>query len=1306
MVLNGWRRWFPRRSLPSRKSRSFRPLLEVLEDRRLLAAFVVNSAGDDPDGNYLAPYNDHIGDTGHSPLFDSDGSLIGFTPFSGLCTLRAAIQQANADGVPATITFDPGVTTIFTAGLPIITVPVVIDGTNVAGKPGVELVGGGGNGLALVAGGSTVKGMVIHSFAGAGIALSGGGGNVIQNNYLGTDVTGTVALPNAVGVGIDHSAGTPLGGTSAAARNLISGNSAWGISIFGFGPSASGNVVEGNFIGTDVTGLAALGNGQGVTIGAFANTIGGTGGEATRNIISGNTKDGVFLQVSATGNVVEGNYIGTDKTGTIALPNLLNGVEIAGASTNMIGGDRAVAGNVISGNGEDGVLITGAAATMNVVQGNFIGTQGDCTSKLGNGWQGVLVTDDASLNTIGGTADGTGNTIAFNGSSIGLQGHGVEVASGISNAIRHNSIYKNEGRGIDLGNDSFTLNDLSDADAGANNLQNYPVVTGVSFNGDKKKITFRLDIPPTPLSWFHVDFFANTEPNGSGFGDGEKFLFSRDYQADLSGHPITFTEEFAATDTFIATTATDQFNNTSEFSLVDTDGDGLADAWEKNGPELWARGGIDLDEDGTVDFRLQSVAGEPPPDPNHKDLFVEVDALGGRGALAGKLAPTQATLNMVRDGVNGVGGFANAPNANVQNPDGRDGVNLHVLLDETNLHNAVAMNDSFPNTWADFDAFKAAHFGTTGEQGKPTVLAAKALVYRYCVFANTYGGSGSSGLAELGGNDFIVALGGGFPEDAKDAATTWRTTYAAERADQQAATFLHELGHTLGLHHGGGDDINGKPNYLSVMRYGHQFNEAGFAWGVGVLPFDQLIRTNRPLDYSHSALPTLQENGGLNEAAGIQGPVGLLTLYGSFGQRRIGPSDGAIDWNSDLVFGGRNVTSDVNWILDKRSLPPSPGQALTGYDDWSNLVYDFRSSARFPDGQHGDDAGGDEETDADYLNGVLGGQHDLSIHDVRVIEGNSGTAMAVFTVSLLPASDQAVTVDYATADGAATAGSDYLPTRGTLTFPPGTTSQTITVLVKGDTLAEPDKSFFVNLSNPSQAVLVFAQGVGTIRDSGSTTAATATEGVATGDQVVATFTAPFADSLPGDFSALISWDDGTTSAGIVRQVAGTRFEVLGHHTYSEAGTYTTNVQVTAADGTSLLTHNTTFTVANAPLAPTTSTITFPDREVLTATGLRFRATARRKVTGSVATFSDTNLQNVAGNFTASIDWGDRTAPSRGTVTLSGRTFFVTGSHTFRRPGKYKVTVTIRDEGGTVVTSVSHVQVLRGSRRRSRRKPTK
>src|SRR5436190_1800088 len=103
MFLDGWRRWLGRdhraARTPSRKGsrpRTCRPCVEPLEHRLLLTAYVVNSAGDEPDGNYLAPYNDHVADTGHSPLFDDDGHLIGYTPFTGECTLRAAIQQANA----------------------------------------------------------------------------------------------------------------------------------------------------------------------------------------------------------------------------------------------------------------------------------------------------------------------------------------------------------------------------------------------------------------------------------------------------------------------------------------------------------------------------------------------------------------------------------------------------------------------------------------------------------------------------------------------------------------------------------------------------------------------------------------------------------------------------------------------------------------------------------------------------------------------------------------------------------------------------------------------------------------------------------------------------------------------------------------------------------------------------------------------------------------------------------------------------------------------------------------------------------
>jgi large repetitive protein len=106
----------------------------------------------------------------------------------------------------------------------------------------------------------------------------------------------------------------------------------------------------------------------------------------------------------------------------------------------------------------------------------------------------------------------------------------------------------------------------------------------------------------------------------------------------------------------------------------------------------------------------------------------------------------------------------------------------------------------------------------------------------------------------------------------------------------------------------------------------------------------------------------------------------------------------------------------------------------------------------------------------------------LSINNVTVTEGNTGTTPAVFTVTLSAASSQTVTVNYATADGKATAGSDYTATAGTLTFTPGTTSQTITVAVLGDTVKESTETFFVNLSNATNATIASGRGRGTILD--------------------------------------------------------------------------------------------------------------------------------------------------------------------------------------------------------------------------------
>src|SRR5208337_3951679 len=211
-----------------------------------------------------------------------------------------------------------------------------------------------------------------------------------------------------------------VGGAGEPARNIISGNVGDGVRII---DSSSANLVQGNFIGTNLDGTQRFGNlGNGVEINSFssANTIGGTT-EAARNVISGNGLDGILIQLSPAnpepGNYVQGNYIGTDQSGTNSLGNLHNGVSILDAPNNLIGGILTGAGNVISGNGQDGILIVtinvSSGSTGDLVQGNFIGTDATGANPLGNQDNGVALTGAAGI-TIGGTTARARNIISSN----------------------------------------------------------------------------------------------------------------------------------------------------------------------------------------------------------------------------------------------------------------------------------------------------------------------------------------------------------------------------------------------------------------------------------------------------------------------------------------------------------------------------------------------------------------------------------------------------------------------------------------------------------------------------------------------------------------------------------------------------------------------------------------------------------------------------------------------------------------------------------------------------------------------------
>ncbi|MBI3952270.1 MAG: hypothetical protein HY314_17610 [Acidobacteria bacterium] len=349
---------------------------------------------------------------------------------SGAGSLRQAILGANASPGADMINFSVGSggkTINLTSALPTITDAVTIDGTTqpgFAGEPIINLNGAatsGGDGLSITAGRCAVRGLVINNFRSDGIELTTNGGNVIEGNFIGTDLNGTADQGNAQqGVLINGSSGNTIGGATPSAGNLISGNDFSGVAIVG---GASGNIVQGNFIGTDLTGASDLGNSlDNVFIdGSRNNTVGGTMAGA-RNIISGSDN---FYGVEifgggATGNLVQGNYIGTDVTGTADRGNTRDGVLINGGSANTIGGTAAEAGNLISGNDFSGVAIA-FGATRNLVQGNLIGTDVTGSADRGNNRDGVFIGFGASNNTIGGAATRAGNLISGNNSD------GVEI---------------------------------------------------------------------------------------------------------------------------------------------------------------------------------------------------------------------------------------------------------------------------------------------------------------------------------------------------------------------------------------------------------------------------------------------------------------------------------------------------------------------------------------------------------------------------------------------------------------------------------------------------------------------------------------------------------------------------------------------------------------------------------------------------------------------------------------------------------------------------------------------------------------
>jgi parallel beta-helix repeat protein len=553
--------------------------------------------------------------------------LVTTTNDTGEGSLRKALSDANNNPGLDLIGFDipgPGVHTITPLSkLPNIMDPVTIDASTQPGFDGTPLIEinaslmGPYQVFDVFAGNTNIRGFAINRvLGGTAIILWTIGGDVIEGNFFGTDPSGTVAPGNAYNAVIVHSPNNRIGGRNAFSRNIFSGNGYPALALAG--PGAYGNVVRGNYFGTDVSGTVKLGNTQEdilVIGGASYDTIGGPESGA-RNVISGSTfQPGIsIIDSTVTGIQIIGNYIGTDASGMIAMGNAGNGIYLRDAVANAIGGrvfgsrniisgnqspgvfldgkarkievlnnyigvgelgfvampntkgvvingasDNLIEGNTISGNTIYGVEIRNVGASGNRVKGNTIGLSAAYAIPVGNGLHGVLI-NNTSSDTIGGTTAEEGNTIGFNG------GAGISIAGGNKNFLRNNSIFGNKALGIDLFPPGVNTNDTLDADIGANNLQNYPVLDSLKRHPTSTDVYGHLISSPSGM--YTIDFFADSLGDSTGFGEGERPLGSVVTQTGPSGTATFFATlpGVVSTQEQLTATATDDSGNTSEFS--------------------------------------------------------------------------------------------------------------------------------------------------------------------------------------------------------------------------------------------------------------------------------------------------------------------------------------------------------------------------------------------------------------------------------------------------------------------------------------------------------------------------------------------------------------------------------------------------------------------------------------------------------------------------------------------------------------------------------------------------------------------
>ncbi|MGN6184329.1 MAG: Calx-beta domain-containing protein [Thermoanaerobaculia bacterium] len=1096
------------------------------------------------------------------------------------------------------------------------------------------------------------------------------GAVTVQGNWINYKADGSGAFASVPASGINDfssATGYTIGGPNPGDGNVIV-NYATGIFV-----NSPGALVQGNLVGLDPTGANIAGSGTRGIQSSFARTEPGV--FIRDNKVAGFTT-GIDIG-SETLVTIDGNYVGTNATGTVARPNSV-GLQLANAA-----GRAIVTNNLISGNTTHGVSIQ--TTTMPVTMtGNRIGVSASGTP-LPNGGDGIRVTSGTALKSIG-TALGAPNTIAYNGAN------GISVTGGTATSILNNSIYANSGIAIDLGADGVTTNDAGDTDTGANGLQNAPVLTSATTAGAMTTILGTLN--STPNTTFAIELYRNTTADPLGFGEAETLITRFLITTDGSGNAAinTSTAPIAPGAVISATATNTTTNETSELSndviasasivqfnaasvsisesgtsitltVTRTGGAGTTTTVEYSSANGTATAGSDYTAvSGTLTFGPADTS-QTIVVPITSDALDEVDetfTITLANVIGGNLgSPATETITITDD--DGAPAIFVSDASVVETNSGTTTMTFNVTLSAASGQ-PVSVDYTTADGTATSGSDYGARFGTIafapGETSRNIAITINGdviaeadetlqLLLSSAVNASVSDDTGIGTITNDDGNPSI-AIGDAMVIEGNSGAANAMVVLTLSNPSSSTVTVEWT---TSGNSANTGSDFTASSGTvtfapgittqtITIPILGDTIVEGNESFFVELTnPSNASIADDQAsvtiVDDDGSPALTISDLA-VNESTGtatvtvVLAPASAQTVTVGW-TTNAGTATGAGDFTAasgTLTFTPGQTAQTINVVITNDNVSESPEEFA--------IALSAPVNASVADGDATITIIDDDPTP------------EISVTDVSVAEG--GTAS--FQVTLSNPSASLVEVNYLSSSGTAGA-SDYTPVSGTLSFIAGTTSMTVNVLTTADTLQEPDETFFFDLSGASNATITRPRATATITDDDGTPALLIGDAtMAEGDSgaVMASFTVTLAGNAAQTVTVEYATANGTASAGTDYAAAngtlvftpGTTSQLVSVPLVGDTlvePDETFFVNLTNAINATLSDNQGLGTITNDDVAPVVPDITIGDANVVEGNGGTATLTFNVTLSSATTTTVTVDYASASGNALSGVDFG-------------------------------------------------------------------